>query len=92
MALVIKKPHANAGDVRNAGLIPGWGRSPGAGHGNPLQYSCLENLMDRGDWWTTVVHGVARLGHNLANKPPPLVPKHNKKGEKKDHIIIVGII
>ena len=72
--------------------IPGSGRSPGEGNGKPLQYSCLENLMDRGDWWTTVVHGVARLGHNLANKPPPLVPKHNKKGEKKDHIIIVGII
>ena len=46
----------NAGDL---GLIPGSGRSPGEGNGNPLQYSCLENLMDGGTWWTTV-HGVAR--------------------------------
>ena len=41
------------------GSIPEWGRSPGGGHGNPLQYSCLENLMDRGAWWATV-HGVAK--------------------------------
>ena len=47
----IKNPPANAGDVRDASLIPGSGRSPGGGHGNPLQYSCLENLMDRGAWW-----------------------------------------
>ena len=43
MALVVKNPPANAGDVRDTGLIPGLGRSPGEGHGNPLQYSCLEN-------------------------------------------------
>ena len=41
------------------GLIPGLGRYPGRGHGNPLQYSCLENPMERGDWWT-IVHGVAK--------------------------------
>ena len=49
--LVVKNPPANGGDIRDAGLIPGSGRSPGIGHGNPLQYSCLENPMDRGDWW-----------------------------------------
>ena len=49
----------NAGDLRDAGLIPGPGRSPGEGHGNPLQYSCWENPMDRGTWWATV-HGVAK--------------------------------
>ena len=48
MALVVKNVPANAGDVREAGSIPGLGRSPGGGHGNPLQYSCLENPMDRG--------------------------------------------
>ena len=48
VVLVVKNPPANAGDVRDVGLIPGWGRSPGEGHGNPLQYSCLENPMDRG--------------------------------------------
>ena len=48
VALVVKNPPANAGDVRNADLIPGLERSPGGGHGSPLQYSCLENRMDRG--------------------------------------------
>ena len=47
VVLMVKNPPANAGDVREAGLIPGWGRSPGEGHGNPLQYPCLENPMDR---------------------------------------------
>ena len=47
MALVVKNPPANAGDIKGAGLIPGSGRSSGGGHGNPLQYACLENLMDR---------------------------------------------
>ena len=45
-----KNPLANAGDLRDLGLIPGSGRTPGEGHGNPLQYSCLENPMDRGAW------------------------------------------
>ena len=49
---------ANAGDLRDVGSVPGLGRSPGGGHGNPLQYSCPENPMDRGAWRTTV-HGVA---------------------------------
>ena len=52
-----KKPPANARDVRHAGPIPGLERPPGGGHGNPLQYSCLENLKDRGAWQATV-HGV----------------------------------
>ena len=45
---MVRNPPANAGDVSNAGLICGWGRFPGGGHGNPLQYSCLKDLMDRG--------------------------------------------
>ena len=49
----------NAGDTRDAGLIPGWERSPGGGNGSPLQYSCLENPMDREAWQATV-HGVAK--------------------------------
>ena len=52
--LVIKNQSANAGDVRDADSIPGSGRLPGGGHGSPLQYSCLENPMDRGAWWATV--------------------------------------
>ena len=54
MALVVKDPPASAGDIRDPGSIPGLGSSPGGGHGNPLQYSCLENTMDRGAWWATV--------------------------------------
>ena len=52
--IVVKNPPANAGDMRDVGLIPGLGRSPGGGHGNPVQYSCLEHPMDRGAWWATV--------------------------------------
>ena len=51
---MVKNPPANAGDVRDAVSIPGSGRSPGIGNGNPLQYSCLENLMERGALWATV--------------------------------------
>ena len=51
---MIKNPAVNAGDIRNVSSIPGLGRSPGEGHGNPLQYSCLENPMDRGAWWAMV--------------------------------------
>jgi len=56
-------PAASAGDLRDTGSIPGSERSPGEGHGNPLQYSCLENPLDRGAWWATV-HGFAKIGHN----------------------------
>ena len=55
MALVVKIPLANAGDMRDMGSIPGWGRSTGGGHGSPLQYSSLENSMERGAWWVTVL-------------------------------------
>ena len=54
MELVVKNSPANAGDIGDVGLIPGWGRSPGEGNGNPLQYSCLGNRMGRGAWWATV--------------------------------------
>ena len=59
VALVVKTLPANAGDIRDVGLIPGSERSPKGEHGNPLQYSCLENPMDRGAWWAAV-HGIAK--------------------------------
>jgi len=59
-----KESACNAGDLAS---IPGWERSPGGGHGNPLQYSCPENPMDRGAWWATV-RGVTRVGHERATK------------------------
>ena len=61
-ALVVKHLPANAGDVRDAGSIPGSVRSPGEGNGNPPQYSCLENPMDRGAWWAAA-HRSQRVGH-----------------------------
>ena len=51
---MVKNVLANAGDIKDTGSIPGSGRSPGGGYGNPLQYSCLEKPIDRGAWWATV--------------------------------------
>ena len=59
VGVVVKNLPINAGDIKDSGSIPGSGRSPGGGHGNSLQYSCLENPMDRGAWWAAV-HGVAK--------------------------------
>ena len=59
----VKNLTANAGNSGDAGSIPGLGRSPGGGHGNPIQYSCLDNPMKRGAWQTTV-HSVMKSGHN----------------------------
>ena len=61
--LEVKASASNAGDL---GSIPGTGRSPGEGNGNPLQYSCLENPMDGGAWWATV-HGVAKSWTRLSD-------------------------
>ena len=61
MVLVVKNPTASAGDVRDVGSIPGPGRSPGEGNGNPLLYSCLENPMDRRAW-QVAVHRLAQSG------------------------------
>ena len=73
--LVVKNLPANAGDTDS---IPGSGRSPREWNGNPPQYSCLENPTDRGAWWATV-HGVTRVGHSWATKPPPEAGR-GKKG------------
>ena len=66
-SLVGKGSACSAGDPS---LIPGSGRSPAEGNSNPLQYACLENPIDRGTWWA-IVHGVARVRHNLVTTPPP---------------------
>ena len=62
---MVRNPPANAGDIRDMGLIPGSGRPPGGGHGNPPQYSCLENPMDRGAWWA-IVGGLQKVRHDWA--------------------------
>ena len=69
---VSKESACSAGDP---GLIPGSGRSPGEGNGNPLQCSCLEKPTDRGAWWATV-HGVTRVRHDLVTQPPPCSLQH----------------
>ena len=60
---MVKHPPASAGDTRDVGSIPGLGISPGEGNGNPFQYSCPENLMDRGAWWAQSHKGSQRVGH-----------------------------
>ena len=62
---MVKSPPANVGDIRDLSSIPGLGKYPGEGHGNPLQDSCLENPMNRGAWWATV-HGVAKSWMQLS--------------------------
>ena len=64
VVLVVKNPLANAGDIRHVGSIPELGRSPQGGHGNLLQYSWLENPLDRGAWWS-VIHAVAKSRTHL---------------------------
>ena len=100
VAPVVKNLPANAGDIRDMGSIPASGRSPGGGHGNPLQYSCLENPMDRGGWWA-IVH---RFGENQTRLEQlsmhaytnNRVPRYMKqtltelKGETDSSTLIVG--
>ena len=61
VALVVKNLPANAADIRDTGSIPRLGKSPGGGHGNPLQYSCLQNPMDRGAWWLQSMGSQSRM-------------------------------
>ena len=68
MVLVVKNLPANAGDLRDVGSIPGLGRSLEVGNGKLLQYSCLENPMNRGDWWA-IVRGLKRVGHDGVTEP-----------------------
>ena len=78
LVLVIKNPSANAGDARDASSIPGLGRSPGEGTGNPFRYSCLENPVDRDAWWATV-HRVTKCLIQL-NQPSTHTPFLFSKG------------
>ena len=68
---------ASAWNVGDLGLIPGWGRSPGEGNGNPLQYSCLENPMDGGAWWATV-HEVTKSWTQLSDFTTTTIPLEEK--------------
>ena len=71
VGLVVKNPPANAADAGDVGLIPGMGRSPGEGNGNPLQYSCLENPMDRGSWQATQSMGSQKSPIRLSHRGHP---------------------
>ena len=82
-ALVTRNPLASAGEARDTGSIPGSGRSPGGGNGNPLQYSCLENSMERGAWRATA-HGVTteHTHRHIVMDPP------NRK--KRGHLVFIS--
>ena len=73
VALMVKNLPASAGNIRDLGSIPGSGRSPGEGDGNPLQYFCLENPKDREAWWASV-HGVAKSGTGLKQLSTHITP------------------
>ena len=79
MELVVKNSPANAGETRDAGSIPESERSPGRWHGNPFQYSCLENSMDRGAWWV-IVPGPQELNKTEPHSPTPTT--HTNKSKK----------
>ena len=83
VVLLVKNPPANAGNVRDSGSIPGLGRSPGGGPGNPLQCSCLENPMDKRAWWATV-HGVAKSQTGLKR----LAHEGGVKGAQLPHLML----
>ena len=76
---VVENPPASTGDTGDVGSIPGWGRSPGGGNGNPLQYSCLKHPMHRRVWWATV-HRLQRVGRNLVM---PCVKDRKRKARKR---------
>ena len=77
---------ASACDLGNPSSIPGLGRSPGEGNGNPFQYSCLENLMDGGAWWATV-HGVAKSQTQLSNFTHSLTHSLNGKTDIENRLM-----
>ena len=96
MALVVKNLSANEGNISNTGLIPGSQRSPGGGHGNPLQYSCLENPTDRGAWWATV-YRVAKSGTWLKRLSPhacitDLQCCDSLGGQQRDSVIHICVL
>ena len=89
VALMVKNLPANARNVRDAGSTPGSGRSPGEGHGNPLQYSCLENLMGRGAWQATRVQRVRQTEAN--EHAHNIIYHHHNQGTKYVHHSVVSL-
>ena len=91
VVLVVKKPPTNAEDIRDTGSIPESGRSPGEGHGNLLQYSCLENPMDRGAWWAAV-HRVTKSWTRLMQLSTHawLISLGVTKAKKSENMYIEG--
>ena len=77
-----KESTCNAGDLD---LIPGLGKSPGEGNGNPLQYSCLGNPVHRGVW-RAIVHRVSRVGHDLVTKPPEIIMRSFHSSNVVSHL------
>ena len=80
--LVIQNPPDNAGDARDLGSITGSGRSPGGGNGNPRQYTCLQNSMDRGAWWATD-HEVTKSRTQLSNRAQYIKPERKQNSGRQ---------
>ena len=90
MALVVKNLFISAGDVRDSGSIPRSGRSPGEGNSKPLQYSCLENPMDRGGWWAAV-HVVANSDVTARTRTCTHTHTHPLGEKGLDHIVCIKL-
>ena len=88
---MVKNPPASAGETRDAGSIPESGRSPGGGHGNPLQYSCLENPMDRGAWRATI-HKVTKSQVRLKQRSTQAPMTHHLLSRSAAHSPFPGIL
>ena len=86
---MVKNLPANAGGIRDVGSIPGSRRSPGEGNGNPLQYSCLENFMDRGAWWA-IVRGVVKSRTQLSTCTHTEIIAYSVAPDKSDNQMVNG--
>ena len=91
VALVIENPPTNAGDTRDLGSVPGLGRSLGEGNGNPLQYFCLENSMDGGDWYAQSCLMLRDSMENVAYQPPLCMGSSSKNTGMGSHFHLQGI-
>ena len=92
---VVKNPPANAGNAGDATLIPGLGRSPEVVNGNPLQYSCLGNLMDRGAWvggWGVAIHGITKSRTQLSNRACTHPHQSYSKCFRSSQAFLIGLL
>ena len=88
---MVKNPPANAGDIKDTGSIPGLGKSPGGGHGNPLQYSCLKNPMDGGIWQATGHGWGCKKSDTTEHIPYTLLLQDTTHSEYRRHLCVLSL-